>query len=763
MKTKLSLRAQWLALVSAVGLVAGCVQEGRTDNPPTETPPPAAPLAALAAGPSAVSTPAETNPNDPNPTAPGDTNPPVTVIKQFDPNAIKFSTGVQEIVRLAQAGVGENVIKAFIEKSNLPYNPSADEIIFLSDIGIPSSVLTAMLQEGNKVIEQNARNPQPARVAEPQPAPAPAPPPAAPAAAPAPAAPAVAAPAAPAPAPQTPPYTPEVTQFYSSLAPYGSWMYVSDIGWCWQPQVVTYQPQWRPYSDRGRWLHSDLGWYWQSDYSWGWAPFHYGRWTLHRRAGWVWSPDTVWAPAWVTWRYTDGYCGWAPLPHRAYFRGDSFFFGTSRVSIGFDFGLGWGHFTFIGRDRFCDSNPHNFFLPATRARQVFNQTTVINNYTINNNTIINHGIPTSHIPAIARNEVRKVSVREWNDPAQSRIAPDRVQQDGATPVIYRPQTPKIVTQAAENPSSRVHSELAKKAITTTEQRLAIPASSITTTPARPLVTPGTRPTVEPTPAGKPIAPTAASTSVRPFEQPNSTTQPRNVITPRAAPTPGLPNTPAATPRPETTRIETPRATVTPRTDPTPVQPNPTPVTPRSESGRLPIYTPQPAQPNPVTPRFETPRPPVVTPQPSTVPSGRPATSYTVPQNTRSPEPARPTPTPGISVPREVQSTPGATGTKPVSPFTPNTPVYQRPPVSTYTPPTYQPPTYQPPAANPQPAYTPPTSGNSRSVIQPNTAPSNRGVNPFGTTPNSGTGRPTVTPNVGDRPGSPGDKDPLKRQ
>lgn len=173
------------------------------------------------------------------------------------------------------------------------------------------------------------------------------------------------------------------------------------------------------------------------------------------------------------------------LPHHAHYRSDrGLYYRGSSVAIGFDFGLGWNHFTFIASDRFVDSNPHSHYLPASRVQNIYQQTTVINNYNTINNTVINNGIPSSHIPAVARQEVRKVSVQEWNPATQTQIAPDRIQQSGATPVIYRPQTPKAVAQAAENPNSRVHSELAKRAIVTTEQRLAIPASSITTTGQR---------------------------------------------------------------------------------------------------------------------------------------------------------------------------------------------------------------------------------------------------------------------------------------
>ena len=684
MKTKLSFRAQCLATLAAAVLVAGCVPAAHADHADGK------PITAA------------------DPAVPQPDN--VAVIKQFDAEAVKLSTGLQEIVMLAQAGVSESVIKAFIEKSNISYNPTAEEIIFLTDIGLPNPVITAMLQQGNKVREQAARNPPaPAYVA---PAPAVA---YAPVVPPAPTVQYVAAP--PPVVVAEPPPSSEATQFYSSLAPYGTWMNDSELGWCWQPQVAVFRSDWRPYGDRGRWLHSDVGWYWQSDYSWGWAPFHYGRWTQHHRIGWVWSPDSVWAPAWVTWRYTDGYCGWAPLPHHAHYHSDrGLYYRGSSVAIGFDFGLRWNHFTFIASDRFVDSSPHHHYLPASRVQNIYQQTTVINNYNTINNTVINHGIPTSHIPAVARQEVRKVSVQEWNPASQTHVAPDRVQQSGATPVIYRPQTPKAMSQAAENPASRAHSELAKRAIVTTEQRLAIPASSITTTgqrlgtpaasitttgqrlgtpatsitttPQRPLVTPATGGT----PTGQHLGTPAASitttgqrlgtpaggitTTGQHLGTPAgsiTTTPQRPLITPATPATAGpshpatKPVTPAVTVTPPPSaptgaattvrpfeQPTSPRTVLTPHAAPTPGLPNPNPVTPRSESPRLPIYTPQPAKPNPTptAPRSESPRPAVISPQPSPAPAGRPSTSYTPTPSFPTPAPVQPAPSYTVPPARE---------------------------------------------------------------------------------------------------------------
>src|SRR6185437_1324345 len=62
-------------------------------------------------------------------------------------------------------------------------------------------------------------------------------------------------------------------------------------------------------------------WIWQSDYSWGYIPFHYGRW-VWAGSYWGWIPGRRYAPAWVSWRVgAGGYIGWAPLPPAYYWNG----------------------------------------------------------------------------------------------------------------------------------------------------------------------------------------------------------------------------------------------------------------------------------------------------------------------------------------------------------------------------------------------------------------------------------------------------------
>lgn len=107
--------------------------------------------------------------------------------------------------------------------------------------------------------------------------------------------------------------TVQVGTFYDALSPYGEWVVVPRFGRVWRPAVAVVGPDFVPYQSGGHWVYTDVGWSWVSDWDWGWAPFHYGRWMADPAMGWLWVPDTVWAPAWVDWRYGGGYVGWTPM------------------------------------------------------------------------------------------------------------------------------------------------------------------------------------------------------------------------------------------------------------------------------------------------------------------------------------------------------------------------------------------------------------------------------------------------------------------
>lgn len=74
-------------------------------------------------------------------------------------------------------------------------------------------------------------------------------------------------------------------EFYDGLSPYGQWLYDSQYGYVWLPDVG---PDFRPYYTNGYWAMTQYGNTWVSGYDWGWAAFHYGRWTFDQYYGWLW-------------------------------------------------------------------------------------------------------------------------------------------------------------------------------------------------------------------------------------------------------------------------------------------------------------------------------------------------------------------------------------------------------------------------------------------------------------------------------------------
>jgi hypothetical protein len=148
--------------------------------------------------------------------------------------------------------------------------------------------------------------------------------------------------------------------FHDQLAPFGTWIQVAGYGPCWRPDAaIKLNPDFRPYYDNGQWVYTDNGWFWQSDYTWGDIPFHYGNWIIDPTYGWLWVPGYTWGPAWVFWRQAeaDGYIGWAPLPPGAVFVDGGWDFRGHHYGVDFDFGLGEACFAFIGYDHVHD----NFF------------------------------------------------------------------------------------------------------------------------------------------------------------------------------------------------------------------------------------------------------------------------------------------------------------------------------------------------------------------------------------------------------------------
>ena len=155
--------------------------------------------------------------------------------------------------------------------------------------------------------------------------------------------------------------------FYRELSPHGRWVYDRYYGQIWIPTRVG--RNFHPFATNGHWVMTNQGNMWVSGYSWGWAPFHYGRWFWSDFYGWAWVPGYVWAPAWVVWRSGGGFYGWAPMP--------------PGVHVNINIMVPPRHWTFVPNRHVFHRNPSRHF---SRNTTIIHNTTIINNtYIINNN------------------------------------------------------------------------------------------------------------------------------------------------------------------------------------------------------------------------------------------------------------------------------------------------------------------------------------------------------------------------------------------
>ena len=151
-------------------------------------------------------------------------------------------------------------------------------------------------------------------------------------------------------------------QFYDDLSPYGDWVDYQNYGYVWVPAEQGF----RPYYNNGHWIYTTYGWTWVSNYNWGWAPFHYGRWLYDDAYGWMWVPGYQWAPAWVSWRGGGDYYGWAPLGPGM----------NINVNIGSE--IPYSYWAFVPNRYINSPRINNYYINREKNVTIINNTTIIN-------------------------------------------------------------------------------------------------------------------------------------------------------------------------------------------------------------------------------------------------------------------------------------------------------------------------------------------------------------------------------------------------
>jgi hypothetical protein len=232
--------------------------------------------------------------------------------------------------------------------------------------------------------------------------------------------------------------------FYDELSPYGTWIQDPQYGYVWRPDVD--QEEFRPYYTNGRWAMTEYGNTWVSNYDWGWAPFHYGRWIYNDYNQWVWLPDTVWGPAWVSWRSGGGHYGWAPL-------------GPS-ISIGINIGRGgyrvpdmcWNFIPY--NNIYYNSYPRYNY---GRNRVYIQNTVIINNTYVRNNRTYYTGPRVDDIRRQTNQRVDVYSVNRSNRPGASRIESNSVS-------IYQPRPSRDGNNSNAAPRNAVRGNINRESI-----------------------------------------------------------------------------------------------------------------------------------------------------------------------------------------------------------------------------------------------------------------------------------------------------------
>ncbi len=183
--------------------------------------------------------------------------------------------------------------------------------------------------------------------------------------------------------------------FEGTLSPYGEWIMVGSFGRVWRPYRTLVGVDFRPYLSGGHWVYTDYGWNFESDYSWGWAPFHYGRWLMDDYYGWVWVPGTEWGPAWVDWRFGGGYVGWVPLAPAGF-----------TVSYGFY----QPHWCFVPVTHFVVRDVYHYALPVERFHVAYSATSPIREPVHYGGTQWNAGPPPGQVSQVVGHPIQPVSI-----------------------------------------------------------------------------------------------------------------------------------------------------------------------------------------------------------------------------------------------------------------------------------------------------------------------------------------------------------------
>ena len=236
--------------------------------------------------------------------------------------------------------------------------------------------------------------------------------------------------------------------FYSSLSPYGDWVYVDYGVYAWRPGRIAHG--WMPYA-YGRWVWSAYGWYWVSDEPWSWAVYHYGRWYDDDWYGWIWVPGYDWAPAWVEWRYGPDYVGWAPLGPYALFSVQRGIYYSQAYRAPYE------HWTFVAHGSMTRPDVYRYRYGGDDIRRVYGSSRYTGSVRYRDGVVESRGPDREYVERRGHVRISAADVVDVNDYSRVRAAR---QGDRERIEAYRPRVTRDVAERSMRPDRVVRSERA---------------------------------------------------------------------------------------------------------------------------------------------------------------------------------------------------------------------------------------------------------------------------------------------------------------
>ncbi len=252
-------------------------------------------------------------------------------------------------------------------------------------------------------------------------------------------------------------YSPDVSfqSFYDELSPYGEWIMVTkeeidsvlkkgegqgysspfadeNTLFIWHPSVDN--PGWKPYLN-GKWEYTAQGWMWVSDYTWGWAPYHYGRWMQFKEYGWVWMPGYVWSPSWVMWRVSGTHVGWSPLSPSARWNSE---YGITAEN--YKYNPGDDDWVFVQKSAFDEKFNDANIAPISENGRLIAGSQKILDIKAEDNRLVNTGPDVKQIERSTGRTIRQKNILPLNQRTKSIIGENEIK-------VYREKFSKVKVDA----------------------------------------------------------------------------------------------------------------------------------------------------------------------------------------------------------------------------------------------------------------------------------------------------------------------------